>query len=79
MILTKISVDRTMRMEKGEDVVPKGEDLIGARASVDCWRDILAWITGGDGSRDDAMLRRRQSPTIGPSSEGAQNVRSLVR
>jgi hypothetical protein len=34
MIRTKVSVDRTMRREKGEDVVPKREDLIGARVRI---------------------------------------------
>jgi hypothetical protein len=34
MILTKVSGDGTMQMEKGEDVVPKGEDLIGARVRI---------------------------------------------
>jgi hypothetical protein len=34
MILTKVSGDRTMRTERGEDVIPKGEDLIGARVRI---------------------------------------------
>jgi hypothetical protein len=34
VIRTKVSVDRTMRMEKGEDVIPKREDLIGARVRI---------------------------------------------
>jgi hypothetical protein len=34
MILTKVSGDRTMRMEKGDGVIPKGEDLMGARVQI---------------------------------------------
>jgi hypothetical protein len=34
LILTKVSGDGTMRMEKGEEVIPKGEDLIGARVQI---------------------------------------------